>query len=89
MPEIQWVRVRAVKPNPRNARTHSKKQVKQIARSISLHGGPLQYWSTKTRTIGASYFEKQLLDRCEKMRVRYVRGAANLHIKSEGNERLQ
>lgn len=38
MPEIQWVRVCAVKPNPRNARTHSKKQVKQIARSISLHG---------------------------------------------------
>jgi DNA modification methylase len=34
MSEIQRVDVRSLKPNPRNARTHSKKQIKQIANSI-------------------------------------------------------
>jgi DNA modification methylase len=34
MPDIQWVDVRALKPNPRNARTHSKKQIGQIADSL-------------------------------------------------------
>lgn len=35
---IQWVAVDALKPNARNARTHSKKQVRQIADSITAFG---------------------------------------------------
>lgn len=34
MLKIQWVPIGTVKPNPRNARTHRKSQVKQIADSI-------------------------------------------------------
>ena len=30
--------VRSFKPNPRNARTHSKKQIREIAASIGAHG---------------------------------------------------
>jgi DNA modification methylase len=35
---IQWVAVDALKPNARNARTHSKKQIRQIAGSITAFG---------------------------------------------------
>ncbi|WP_245269993.1 ParB/Srx family N-terminal domain-containing protein [Nitrobacter hamburgensis] len=35
---LQWVPIHAPKPNPRNARTHSKKQIRQIANSISRFG---------------------------------------------------
>jgi DNA modification methylase len=38
MHQIKWVSPDAVKPNPRNARTHSKKQVRQIADSIVAFG---------------------------------------------------
>jgi DNA modification methylase len=34
LPEVQLVRTSLLKPNPRNARTHSKKQVRQIINSI-------------------------------------------------------
>lgn len=33
-----WVPVASVKPNPRNARTHSKAQIREIARSIEQFG---------------------------------------------------
>jgi DNA modification methylase len=33
-PVVQLVRISVLKPSPRNARTHSKKQVRQIAKSI-------------------------------------------------------
>ena len=33
-----WKPIGSVKPNPRNARTHSKKQVKEIAGSIQRFG---------------------------------------------------
>ena len=36
--EIKWVSPDALKPNPRNARTHSKKQIRQIADSIVAYG---------------------------------------------------
>ena len=36
--EIKWVSPHALKPNPRNARTHSKKQIRQIADSILAFG---------------------------------------------------
>jgi DNA modification methylase len=36
--EIEYVSPDALKPNPRNARTHSKKQIRQIADSIGVCG---------------------------------------------------
>ena len=38
MPTIEWIAVDALKPNARNARTHSKKQIRQIADSIAAFG---------------------------------------------------
>jgi DNA modification methylase len=38
MRTIQFVSPCALKPNPRNARTHSKKQIRQIADSIGTYG---------------------------------------------------
>jgi ParB-like chromosome segregation protein Spo0J len=35
---MQWIAIDAIKPNPRNARTHSKKQIRQIADSITVFG---------------------------------------------------
>src|SRR5215831_4550325 len=35
---LQWIAVGAIKPNPRNARTHAKKQICQIADSITAFG---------------------------------------------------
>jgi hypothetical protein len=37
-PQIEWVPIGALRPNPRNGRTHSKKQLKQIAASIRAFG---------------------------------------------------
>jgi hypothetical protein len=47
MPNMQWIAVDAIKPNPRNARTHSKKQIRQIADSITAFGFLSRSWSTK------------------------------------------
>ena len=33
-PRIEWIPAGRLRPNPRNARTHSKKQIRQIAASI-------------------------------------------------------
>jgi hypothetical protein len=38
MVTMQWIAVDAIKPNARNARTHSKKQIRQIADSITAFG---------------------------------------------------
>jgi DNA modification methylase len=38
LPQIEWVPIATVRPNPRNGRTHSKKQLKQIAASIRQFG---------------------------------------------------
>ena len=38
MVTMQWIAVDALKPNARNARTHSKKQIRQIADSIAAFG---------------------------------------------------
>jgi DNA modification methylase len=35
---LQWIAVEAIKPNPCNARTHAKKQIRQIADSITAFG---------------------------------------------------
>ena len=38
MVTMQWIAIEALKPNARNARTHSKKQIRQIADSIAAFG---------------------------------------------------
>ena len=35
---IQWTAIGVLKPNPRNARTHNKRQIRQIAASITSFG---------------------------------------------------
>jgi hypothetical protein len=37
-PRIEWIPIGALRRNPRNARTHSKKQIRQIAASIRSAG---------------------------------------------------
>jgi ParB-like chromosome segregation protein Spo0J len=37
-PRIEWTPIEAVRPNPKNARTHSKKQIRRIAASIRQFG---------------------------------------------------
>jgi len=37
-PTLEWIAVDALTPNARNARTHSKKQIRQIADSITAFG---------------------------------------------------
>jgi ParB-like chromosome segregation protein Spo0J len=38
LPKVEWSPIGALRPNPRNARTHSKKQIKKIAASIRKFG---------------------------------------------------
>ena len=49
MHKIEFVALDAIKPNPRNARTHSKKQIRQIADSIGDFGFPCRCSLTKPR----------------------------------------
>ncbi len=51
MLEIKWVAPETLKPNPHNARTHSKKQVRQIAGSISTFGFVVPIVADENRTI--------------------------------------
>ena len=55
MPNFQWIAVDALKPNARNARTHSKKQILQIADSISTFGFLVPILVNEGRTIIAGY----------------------------------
>ena len=45
--EITYVRTASLKPNPRNPRVHTDKQVRQIAKSIESFGMGVQHskWS--------------------------------------------
>jgi DNA modification methylase len=54
MHQIKWVSPHALKRNARNARTHSKKQIRQIADSILAFGFvvPLVVDETKTTLLG-------------------------------------
>jgi ParB-like chromosome segregation protein Spo0J len=36
--QLEWLATRALRPSPRNARTHSKAQIRQIASSIERFG---------------------------------------------------
>ena len=37
-PPVEWAPIESLRPNPKNARTHSRKQIRQIAASISAFG---------------------------------------------------
>ena len=50
MHKIELVALDAIKPNPRNARTHSKKQIRQIADSIGEIGFLLPVLINETST---------------------------------------
>jgi hypothetical protein len=51
MHQIKWVSPDALKPNPRNARTHSKRQVRQIADSIGVFGFTMPLLIDETDTV--------------------------------------
>ena len=51
MHQIKWVAPETLKPNPYNARTHSKKQVRQIAGSISAFGFVVPIVADENRTF--------------------------------------
>ena len=51
MHQIKWVSPHALKPNPRNARTHSKKQIRQIANSILAFGFVVPLVADENNTI--------------------------------------
>ena len=37
-PRIEWAPTATIRPNPKNARTHSRKQIRQIAASMRKFG---------------------------------------------------
>lgn len=45
---IQDMAISQIKLNPRNARTHSAKQIRQIAKSIVEFGFTIPFWWTRT-----------------------------------------
>src|ERR1700680_2801477 len=63
-PQIEWVPIGTLHPNPRNGRTHSKKQLKQIAASIRQFGfiNPLIVDSDSTVLAGNGRFAAARLD---------------------------
>ena len=46
--KIEYIAISALRPYPRNARTHSRKQTRQIANSIRAFGFPSRFSSTTT-----------------------------------------
>ena len=44
---IELVAIEDLKPNPRNARTHAKRQIKLIADSLKVFGFLNPFWSTR------------------------------------------
>ena len=76
MDTIELISLRAIKPNPRNARTHSKKQIGQIAYSIKAFGFlvPLLIDETSTTLGGHGRIEAAKLLGLEKVPVIRVEG---------------
>ena len=54
-PKTSWVDVGALRSNPRNARTHSKKQIRQIAKSVKQFGFPNSILVDETRMVPAGH----------------------------------
>ena len=76
-------RLDAIKPNPRNAHTHSKKQIRQIAKSIDVFGFtvPVIIDETSTLLAGHGRFEAAKLRGLKKI------PAIRLHGLSEAKKR--
>ena len=76
MHEIELVSLEAIKPNPRNARTHSKKQIRQIADSIGASASLVPVIIDETSTIlgGHGRIEAAKLLGLEKVPVIRVEG---------------
>jgi DNA modification methylase len=76
MHEIELVTLDTIKPNPRNARTHSKKQIRQIADSIGAFGFivPVLVDETSTTLGGHGRIEAAKLLGLEKVPVIRVHG---------------
>ena len=47
--QIEAFPIDKLRPNPRNARTHSKKQIRQIAKALRDSAGPIRSSSMRTR----------------------------------------
>src|SRR5258708_38396882 len=58
-PGIEWIPIGSLHPNPRNSRTHSKKQIKLIAASIKQFGflNPIIVDEAKTVLAGHGRLE--------------------------------
>ena len=76
MHEIELVSLDAIKPNPRNAHTHSKKQIRQIADSIDAFGFtvPVIIDETSTLLAGHGRFEAAKLRGLKKIPAIRLRG---------------
>ena len=55
MRTIEYISPAAIKPNPRNAHTHSKKQIERIARSIDAFGFTVPVIIDETSTLLAGH----------------------------------
>ena len=78
MHKIKLLPIGEIKPNPRNARTHSKKQIRQIADSISAFGFlvPVLVDETSTTLGGHGRIEAAKLLGLERVPVIRSRGSA-------------
>ena len=76
MTDFQWIDVDALKPNARNARTHSKKQIFQIANSIVTFGFLVPILVNEGRNIIAGHgrFEAAKLRGLKQVPVIEVKG---------------
>jgi DNA modification methylase len=74
--EIELICLDAIKPNPRNAHTHSKKQIEQIAKSIDAFGFtvPVIIDETSTLLAGHGRFEAAKLRGFKKIPAIRLRG---------------
>ena len=63
MHQIKWFSPHALKPNPRNSRTHSKKQIRQIADSVLAFGFvvPIVVDENNTILLGHGRLEAAIL----------------------------
>ena len=76
MHEIELICIDAIKPNPRNAHTHSKKQIEQIAKSIDAFGFtvPVIIDETSMLLAGHGRFEAAKLRGLKKIPAIRLRG---------------
>ena len=84
MHKIELVALDAIKPNPRNARTHSKKQIRQIADSIGVFGFlvPVLIDETSTTLGGHGRILAAKLRGLEKIPVIRVQGLSEAQKRS-------